>query len=761
MPRFTYSQTAFNSGLLANTISKRVETEQYHRGARIYKNFIVTPQGPAERRRGLRYIAETKDSSKLSRMIPFVFSDEDSYAMEFGDGYIRFFRDFAPVLNQDVGITTNPTDPYEIVSPYTESDLIKIKYVQEGDIMYMTAGGTTVRPQQLIRMANEQFQLTDFQNENGPVLDVFDQGVTLTASAATGDITVTASADTFVAGHVGSLWELRDTDNTANSRGYFRITSINSPTSVNATVETQVVGEISGELFDDEDGSPNWGEAAWSGVRGYPVAISFPEQRLCFAATQQDPLAVYFSRSNANYTSFDYADAEAADAITAVLSGQTNTIQWIESDRNFLVAGTYGGLAFVGSGSATQALSINNIVTRNGEDFGSNVVQGVLFGEGVKYFQASGQRLYQANYDDVSIQYTVTDLTSLNDDILSSGVNYSFPQTIPHETLWCVTGDGDLVGFTEEVEQKVRAFSIEETNGKYESVCIVPNFGIDQKWCTIQRTINGVTRRYVEVQEPDTDLTFFVDSGVEFNGKQDASLTLSGTTGSITATAGVASFQASDVGRLILTFDDDMNPTGRGTITAFASPTEVTVNVTAEYPSTSIASGGWYLSATTISQLGHLEGEVVQVLSDGSFAGEFTVSGGAITLPNSLAGGLIYIGLKYESDLMVQPIEVGGRGLNGPAVTKLKRINRVGLSLYQSSAFKIGRDFDNLNIIASRGSNSLMNAPVRQFGENTVEDVVRSVNGKWDRDALVVVRQDAPLPLILAAMTMYMEVNDS
>jgi len=501
MPRLTYSQTAFNAGQLANTISKRVGTEQYVRGARIYRNFIVTPQGPAERRMGLRFIAETKDSSTQSRMIPFIFSDVDSYAMEFGVGYIRFFRNFSQVLNQDVGITTDPSDPYEIASPYGEDDLINIKFVQEGDIMYLTAGGNNVRPQQLIRMNNEQFQISNFENLNGPVLDVLNQGSTLQASAVSGDIVVTASVDTFEAGHVGSLWEMRVNGdvNSPDSRGYFRITAFTSPTSVDAVV----VGD---DLFGTV-ATENWGEAAWSGVRGYPVAIAFHEQRLCFAATQKDPLAVYFSRSNANYTDFDYADAEAADGITAILSGQTNTIQWIESDTNFLVAG---------SGSSTEALSITNIVTRNGEDFGSNQVQGVLFGTGVKYVQSSGERLYQGTYDDISIKYTVTDLTSLNDDILDSGAIYTFPQTIPFETLWCVLENGILVGYTEENEQEVRAFSVEETDGKYESVCIVPNFGVDQKWCIVNRTIGGVTRRYVELQEPDDSMMFFVDSGVEF-----------------------------------------------------------------------------------------------------------------------------------------------------------------------------------------------------------------------------------------------------
>ena len=118
--RVTYTQSSFNAGLLAPKISKRIKTDAYYRGCRVLKNFEVTPQGPAERRRGTRFVAETKDSTKKSRLIPFIFSDIDSYAMEFGDGYIRFFRNFNIVTNGEVGAGGTSTDPYEIVSPYAE-----------------------------------------------------------------------------------------------------------------------------------------------------------------------------------------------------------------------------------------------------------------------------------------------------------------------------------------------------------------------------------------------------------------------------------------------------------------------------------------------------------------------------------------------------------------------------------------------------------------------------------------------------------------
>lgn len=750
MPRVTYTQEAFNAGEMAPRIGKRVTQSQYLRGCRTFTNMFPLPQGPAERRLGTRYVGEVKDSVEETRLIPFIFSDIDSYIMEFGNAYIRFYRNFSVVTNGDVGAAGVSTDPYEVTSPYTTSDLPNIKYAQDGDIMYMTAGGTQHRPQKLSRLGTGQFTIENLANVNGPVEDVIEQSLTLTASGTSGSITVTASTAIFQAAHVGSLWEIRNTSGAVSSRGYFRITAFNSSTSVNA----DVVGD---NLF-GTGATSYWGEAAWSGVRGYPKSIAFHESRLAFGGTNESPLTVYFSKSNANYEDYDYADAGNADAMTITLSGQKNTIQWLVSDTNFLVAGTYGGLAFVGSGSSTQALTPETIQARNGESYGSKRVQGLLFATGVKYIQSNGKILYQSEYDDISLKYRTINITSLNDEILS-GVEYMSVQTEPYEVLWMVDTDGKLVGFVQEDEQEVKAFTRYTTDGEFESVAVTPNFGQDQVYVIVKRTIGGATRRYIEYIEPLRELNYYVDSGVEYNGReQSIALTFAATTGTnITVTAGSAKFSSSDVGRKILTFDSAGNPVGRATITGFSTSTQISVDITADFASTSLTD--WYLTATTISGLSHLEGETVQVSSDGAFVGEQTVSAGSVTIPDDNAGGLIYVGLKYASDLRTFAVEAGGQ--NGPAVTKPKRIHRVGFSVYETAGFKYGRDFDNLIVTPSRSAAQDMNDAVPLFGTGEVQDYVYSMNGRWSRDPVCVMRQDFPAPFTIAALTYYMVTNDT
>jgi hypothetical protein len=48
-------------------------------------------------------------------MLPFVFSVTQAYALEFGDLYMRVFKDLGQVLSGGL--------PYEIAMPYAEADL--------------------------------------------------------------------------------------------------------------------------------------------------------------------------------------------------------------------------------------------------------------------------------------------------------------------------------------------------------------------------------------------------------------------------------------------------------------------------------------------------------------------------------------------------------------------------------------------------------------------------------------------------------------
>ena len=137
MPRTTLALTSFVSGEFSPKLDGRTDFDKYNSGCKTLENFLVHPQGAATRRVGTQFIAEVKDSTKKTRLIPFEFSTEQTYVLEFGNQYIRFYK--------DKGQITSGGSAYEISSPYLEAELFEIKYAQSADVMYICHPNHAVR----------------------------------------------------------------------------------------------------------------------------------------------------------------------------------------------------------------------------------------------------------------------------------------------------------------------------------------------------------------------------------------------------------------------------------------------------------------------------------------------------------------------------------------------------------------------------------------------------------------------------------------
>ena len=92
MPRNQQIITAFKNGEVSPTLGGRVETDQYPYFVETLENLYVHKHGGVFTRPGLHFVLETKFPQKISRLIPFVFSQSESYMLEMGDRYMRVFR---------------------------------------------------------------------------------------------------------------------------------------------------------------------------------------------------------------------------------------------------------------------------------------------------------------------------------------------------------------------------------------------------------------------------------------------------------------------------------------------------------------------------------------------------------------------------------------------------------------------------------------------------------------------------------------------
>lgn len=119
----------------------RIDDGKYQTGLALCRNFLVEPQGPIVNRPGFMYVNHVKDASKPPVLIPFQFSNEQTWVLEFGHKYVRFHTDGQTLMSGGV--------PYEVATPYEYGDLQDIHYVQSADIV--TLCHPKYEPQELKR----------------------------------------------------------------------------------------------------------------------------------------------------------------------------------------------------------------------------------------------------------------------------------------------------------------------------------------------------------------------------------------------------------------------------------------------------------------------------------------------------------------------------------------------------------------------------------------------------------------------------------
>lgn len=98
-------QTSFHTGEWSPALNARVDMQKYHSAAALLENFFVDYRGGASSRAGTRYILQAYKSSSAVRLITFQASFNVGFVMEFGDFYIRFYNDSAPVLETAIALT--------------------------------------------------------------------------------------------------------------------------------------------------------------------------------------------------------------------------------------------------------------------------------------------------------------------------------------------------------------------------------------------------------------------------------------------------------------------------------------------------------------------------------------------------------------------------------------------------------------------------------------------------------------------------------
>lgn len=126
------TQRSFAAGEIAPALRARVDTVKYATGLKKLLNAYVLRHGGISNRAGTKYIGEVSDSDNSTVLIPFVFSVEQAYQLEFGDQYMRVIKDGAYIYEaaKNIAGITQGTDTITVTAHgYSTGDEIYIQSV--------------------------------------------------------------------------------------------------------------------------------------------------------------------------------------------------------------------------------------------------------------------------------------------------------------------------------------------------------------------------------------------------------------------------------------------------------------------------------------------------------------------------------------------------------------------------------------------------------------------------------------------------------
>ena len=774
MARVSVQLTNFTAGELSPRLDGRNDLSKYPSGCKTLENFIVYPHGSAARRSGSQFISEVKTSSKKTRLIPFEFSTTQTYILEFGDQYIRVYKDKGQVQSGGSAV--------EISTPYLEAELFDLKFAQSADVLYICHPNHEV--EKLSRTSHTSWTLADVDFTKGPMQDANTTTTTLNpgATAVGTGVSLAASATTGI--NSGSGFQSTDVGRFVFLHGgYAKITGVTDTT--NATIE--ILTTLSASTATE-----NWRLGAFSDTTGHPSCVTFFEQRLVFAGTTNQPQTVFFSKSG-DYENMDaniggtIADSDAI--IYTIASNQVNAIRFMTATRT-LIIGTAGGEFSVSGGGADVAITPTNILIKKQSNHGAANLDALAVGNVTLFMQRARRKMRELAYNFDVDGYIAPDMTILAEHITEGVITQMAYQQEPNQIIWLVRGDGELIGFTYQREQQVTAWHRHIFGGKFgEATITVTDFaniadntkivltksdGTSTTFNSATSATSGKFHTTSSNNQTATNLKTLIDADSDFTATVSTNtVTIKETapqaTGFLTMTTGDTTRLAStDEGKAIcesvavIPTDDTeyevyiiMKRTINGSTKRYIEVLNTfdfteTDNTTFNFLDSQLDYNG--SAVTTISGLSHLEGQTVAILADGATHANKIVSSGEISLDRSATK--VKVGLAYTSLLQTMRIDAGAR--DGTSQSKTKRIYEITIRLFESVGVEVGPDLNNLERIPFRSSANAMDQGITPFtGDKEVE-----FRGNYETDGFVFVRQTQPLPLTILSLYPRLVTND-
>lgn len=806
-------QRSFAGGEVTPELFGRIDDAKYQAGAAKLRNFIALPQGPAVNRPGTAFVREVKDSTKSTRIIPFTYSTTQTMVIELGAGYFRFHSQGGTLLAGSPAAYDNatayvvgglvsssgtnyyciapttgnappnatywyplPSAAYEIPNPYAEADLFDIHYVQSADVL--TLVHPNYAPRELRRQGATNWTL---------VLSAFGSTVaapgapTVTAAGFTSvkysyEYVVTAVADNNIdesaaspSGSVGAnLYETGCTVTIAWSAvtgaSRYNVYKLQGGLYgyIGQTTGTSIVDD---NIAADLSKTPPIYETVFDSAGNYPGAVSYFEQRKCFAGPVNKPQNIWMTKSGTESSMSYSLPTRDDDRISfRVAAREANTIRHIVPLTQLLLLTSSAEWRV--SSVNSDAITPSTISVRPQSYVGASNVQPSIINNTLLYCAARGGHVRELAYNWQANGFVTGDMslraTHLFDTFDILDMTYS---KAPQPIVWFVSSSGKLLGLTYVPEQQVGAWHQHDTDGTFESCTTVAEGNEDVLYVVVKRTIDGASVRYVERMNTRLFTTpadaYFVDCGVTFNGANTGATTVTVTGGTtwgpsddltITASAALFSYPATTDINDAIVFTDEDGEIYRLTIESLTSTTVATARVDkvlpAAFQATAISS--YSFARDSISGLTWLEGKTVNILADGAVHPQRVVMDGRISLDQ--ASSKVQVGLPITSDLQTLPLAMQVDGGFGQG--RYKNVNKAWLRVYRSSGIFVGPNADDLVEAKQRTIEPYGSPPALKS-----EEIQIMLTPTWADGGQVYIRQTDPLPLTIVSLTLEVSIG--
>ena len=755
------SLNSFNAGELSPKMLGRNDVSQYGKGCEKLQNFFVTPYGSVERRPGTRDLGAAKLSNSKVRLVRFVFSSTVSYICEFGNLYVRFWKDGAPVMNG--------ANPFELVTVYTAAELKDLKWIQSADVMTLVHPAHPVY--EMRRTSANVFTLTQKTWEYPPMLDPnLDDDATITPSATTGNgITLTASKSTFTSDNVGDFFEIMHMrqENVINKTFNSSTNPSTSSTAYSSTLEVKgywsfvTHGTWSGNVTIQRsfDGGTSW--------KDYLVYSSVKDSNFSTSGTEEEDNVFY----RVKMTNYSQSDTGTVKACKVMLSNPDFTITGVVQITAYTSATsvTANVLKKLGGTDATNEWSEGAFSTRRG------------FPRAVSYFEERmmfGGTSYRPqtvwgsktgdwdNYllgqkDDDGLEFTLSSDT-VNEirwmcqhnalvigtadsewTLSASSTDSSLTPTnfkVRRQSVYGTSGAqalmaGETILFVQRGDRKVREFVYDWQKEGYNCP--------DMTILADHITAGGITETAL-MQLPDTILWCLLGNGTLAALTYEREQEVVGWHRHVLAEGSIVSIAVIPNGN-----EDELYLAANlGGVVRILKMESRSSQFYVDYGRTVVNQ----TAAETASGLTHLAGKTVQVVADGALQRSKKVSaGGQISLDE--AAEEVVAGLGYSSELTTMPLEIEAQ--NGQSLLRKKTVGEIRLRYYNSIGGEAKSGESEWQTIMSRDMIfDDMDKPI------TLKSEVSLLNpfSGYSAMANVSVRQQEPFPLNLTAVVVTYEV---